>query len=78
MLEAKKQTFFESMQGAIDYQREKLLKMGRAIVPTLTPEDILQPNDYLELEQNPCFRYEEGVLQGMLTLQMLYQRENRN
>jgi hypothetical protein len=75
VLELKKQAFCQLMQESIDHQREKLLKMGRALIPTLTPEDILQPNDYPELEQNPCFRYEEGVLQGMLTLQMLHQRE---
>lgn len=50
-------------------QREKLLKCGRRIVPTLTPEDVLQPNDYVELENHPHFRYEEGVLEGILTIQ---------
>lgn len=51
-------------------QRKHLLDCGRRIVPTLTPEDILQPNDYEELEQHPHFRYEEGLLAGMQTVQM--------
>ena len=51
-------------------QRQNLLKLGRRIVPTLTPEDILQPNDYPELENHPEFRYEEGVLAGFQTVQM--------
>lgn len=50
-------------------QKRKLLSCGRRIVPTLTPEDMLQPNDYLELENHPHFRYEEGVLAGLQTIQ---------
>ncbi len=51
-------------------QKANLLRLGRRIVPTLTPEDILQPNDYPELENHPEFRYEEGVLAGYQTIQM--------
>lgn len=54
----------------IDGQKKKLLQLGRRIVPTLTPEDVLQPNDYPELENHPEFRYEEGILAGMQTIQM--------
>ena len=53
-----------------DHQEQALLQLGRRIVPTLTPEDILQPNDYPELENHPEFRYEEGILAGMKTIQM--------
>lgn len=49
-------------------QKSKLLKCGRSFVPTLTSEDALQPNDYPELENNPHFRYEEGVLEGIQTV----------
>lgn len=51
----------------ISHQKSVLLKLGRRFVPTLTPDDILQPNDFLELENNPHFRYEEGVLAGIET-----------
>lgn len=51
-------------------QQKLTLKLGRSIIPNLTSDDILQPNDYLELEHNPFFRYEEGVLTGMQTVQM--------
>lgn len=63
----------------VDKQRLDLLKCGRRIIPNLTTEDILQPNDYLELENHPHFRFEEGVLAGMQTIQMALialQREN--
>lgn len=49
-------------------QQEKVLKCGRAFVPNLTTEDALQPCDYPELELNPHFRYEEGVLEGVQTV----------
>lgn len=46
-------------------QKKQLMGVARRIVPTLTEEDVLQPNDYPELENNPHFRYEEGVLAGI-------------
>ncbi|MFQ5729401.1 MAG: hypothetical protein ACE5GN_03475 [Waddliaceae bacterium] len=54
----------------IEEQKKKLLEVGRQIVPTLTPEDVLQPNDYPELENHPIFRYEEGILAGTQSAQM--------
>lgn len=54
----------------VEQQQKKLLKTGRYIVPTLTAEDVLQPNDYMELENNPHFRYEEGILAGLQSLQI--------
>lgn len=55
------------MDEIVEGQKEKLLKCGRTFVPTLTTEDVLQPIDYPELENNPHFRYEEGVLEGLQT-----------
>lgn len=51
-------------------QQKKLLQLGRQIIPTLTPEDLLQPNDYPELENHPYFRYEEGLLHGIQSVEM--------
>jgi hypothetical protein len=56
----------------VEGQRKKLLKFARQIIPNATPDDLLQPNDFPELEQNPLFRYEEGVLEGLLTARMAY------
>jgi hypothetical protein len=52
----------------IEGQSQLLLRLGRRVVPTLTPEDMLQPNDYPELENHPQFRYEEGLLAGIQAL----------
>lgn len=57
------------LEELIRFQREVLLKCGRRVIPHLTSDDILQPNDFPELELNPHFRYEEGVLSGMLAVQ---------
>lgn len=51
-------------------QQKVLLQCGGRLIPHLTDEDLLQPNDFPELENHPHFRYEEGVLAGIYTLQM--------
>lgn len=56
----------------VEGQRKKLLSFARKIIPNATPDDLLQPNDFPGLEQNPLFRYEEGVLEGLLTARMAY------
>lgn len=56
----------------VDGQRIKLLNFARRIIPNLTKDDLLQPNDFPELEHDPLFRYEEGVLEGLLTARMAY------
>lgn len=60
---------FEELVGQ---QRERLLRLAREVVPHLTEDDILQPNDFPQLENHPFFRYEEGVLEGLLTARMAY------
>lgn len=57
----------ELFETLLEEQEKKLLKCGQSFIPNLTSDDILQPNDYPELEYNPHFRYEEGVLEGMRT-----------
>lgn len=57
------------LEEVAEGQQKLLLSYGRRIIPTLTPEDMLQPNDYPELDSHPHFRYEEGVLAGILTVQ---------
>ncbi len=56
----------------VQIQRKKLRKCADKIVPNLTDDDLLQPNDFPQLEGHPHFRYEEGVLEGLLTARMAY------
>lgn len=53
-------------------QRKKLLRYGQRIISHITEDDLLQPNDFPELENHPAFRYEEGVLEGLMTARMAY------
>lgn len=59
-------------------QKLLLLTCGRRFIASLTPEDMLQPNDYEELENSAIFRYEEGVLAGLQTAQMALRAHRRN
>ncbi len=63
----KKKEIERLLEQLAQAQREKVLKCGQQFIPRLTSDDVLQPNDYPELEFNPPFRYEEGVLEGILT-----------
>lgn len=49
----------------IEGQKKKVLQTAQRIVPHITEEDLLQPNDFPELEFHPHFRYEEGILDGL-------------
>ena len=64
------------MQGLFDeliaMQQKKILNCAQRIIPHITEDDILQPNDFPQLELNPHFRYEEGVLEGLMTARMAY------
>ena len=57
------------MQEMVEQQRAKLLACARRILPYATSDDILQPNDFPELENHPHFRYEEGILDGLQAAQ---------
>lgn len=51
-------------------QSSKLLACAKRIIPNVTADDLLQPNDFPALENHAEFRYEEGILSGMQTVQM--------
>ncbi len=51
-------------------QKKKLLSTAKRIVPHITEDDLLQPNDFPALELHPHFRYEEGILDGLQVARM--------
>jgi hypothetical protein len=57
------------LEELVEAQRKKIFQCATSIVPGITMDDILQPNDFPELEEHPYFRYEEGVFEGLLTAQ---------
>jgi hypothetical protein len=58
------------LKELVQFHQSQLLKCAQRLIPHITPEDLLQPNDFQELEYNPYFRYEEGLLSGVQTVQM--------
>lgn len=50
-------------------QMQTLVRLAKKILGRdvgWTEEDLLQPQDFPELENSPHFRYEEGILHGIL------------
>ena len=66
----------ELLEELIEQQKKTLLASARRIVPHATPDDLLQPNDFPELEFHPHFRYEEGVLHGLQAAQAALRRKS--
>lgn len=58
------------LEELIAQQNRKVIECASEILPNLTEDDLLQPNDFPELENNPFFRYEEGALCGLQTARM--------
>lgn len=58
------------LEEMIEGQKQVLLKCARRIVANVTLDDIMQPNDFPELENHPAFRYEEGILAGLQSAYM--------
>ena len=58
------ESFLQIIDDLIEHQQGVLLSLGRRFVPSVTLDDLMQPNDFPVLESNPLFRYEEGVLHG--------------
>lgn len=68
----------ETIDELIEHQQKVLLAMGRSIVPHVTLDDLMQPNDYPALENHPYFRYEEGVLHGLQMVKAAFQAKRSN
>jgi len=62
----------ELFEELIAGQQKKVLHLAQEIIPYITEDDILQPNDFPQLENNPLFRYEEGILEGLMTARMAF------
>lgn len=61
----------------IEQQRAKVLRLARQAVPHISPEDVMNPNDYPELKAHPTFDYEDGILAGLIAAQMAIRTELR-
>lgn len=65
-MEPSSESFWELfLDRLIQQQEEKLLQMGRSIIPHLTAEDLLSAHDFPALMAYPPFPYEEGIWVGL-------------
>lgn len=54
----------------IRMQRAKVFALGRRLVPHLTPEDVLNPQDFPALARDWDFQFEDGILAGLIQAQI--------
>lgn len=54
----------------IEQQRAKVLLAARRVLPHLTADDLMNPQDFRELDCIPEFHYEDGILSGYIAAQM--------
>ncbi|MHB8418962.1 MAG: hypothetical protein ACYDCL_12865 [Myxococcales bacterium] len=66
------------LEDMIAQQRRKVLAIAQAILPSVTPEDVLNPDGYPELAADGPFNYEDGVLAGLLAAQMAIRADARS
>jgi hypothetical protein len=58
------------LEELISQQRRKVLEHGQALVPSLTSEDVMNPDGYPELADSGPFNYDDGMLAGYISGQM--------
>ncbi len=60
------------MEQLVEHQRRKVLRLAREIVPHITAEDVLNPQDYPELMRDQNFNFEDGMLAGFLSARLAF------
>lgn len=65
------------LEQMISQQRAKVLRLAREAVPTISPEDVMNPHDFPELKAHPTFEFEDGLLAGLISAQMALRAEFR-
>jgi hypothetical protein len=63
-----------TISEATEHQRLKVLRFARQILPNLTFDDILNPQDFPELVRSPDFQFEDGNTAGMFAALMIVRR----
>ena len=53
------------LEEMIAHQEAKVLKIAREIIPGISPEDVMNPQDFPALERNGRFNFEDGILAGL-------------
>jgi hypothetical protein len=59
----------------ITQQRAKVLRIARELNPSITPDDVLNPHDFPELDADSRYNFEDGILSGYISAQMALRAE---
>ncbi len=49
----------------VSQQEKKVLGIAQELRPSVTRDDLLQPQDMKEIARDPVFNYEDGLLAGL-------------
>lgn len=60
-----------ALEGRVESQRRKLFAVAHRLDPKLTWDDIVNPDDHRVLKESEAFNYEDGILAGILSAQIL-------
>ncbi len=60
------------VEEMVEQQKAKVFKIARDILPNVTPEDLLNPQDFPELKTDTLFNYEDGILTGYLSMRSAF------
>ena len=66
------------LEGLIEHQRNKVLKIAQRISPGVTLEDIRNPQDFPKLLSDSDFNFEDGILAGLLSAQMALRHQTNS
>ena len=58
------------LEEMINHQRGKVMQIARDRLPYLTQDDVLNPHDFPELQNDPTFNFEDGILAGFVSAQL--------
>ena len=59
------ESVLELLEEMMQQQRDKCLTIARRLNPRLTPDDLMNPFDWPEVNTNPQFCWEDGLLAGL-------------
>jgi hypothetical protein len=71
------ETLEKLFEELITHQRRKVLEAARRLNPSLTEDDIQQPQDFPELATNAEWNYEDGLLAGYQAAHMAVRAQLR-
>lgn len=58
------------IEQMIKQQRGKVHRIAKELIPSVVGDDLLNPHDFPELEFDPRFNFEDGILSGLVSAQM--------